>query len=97
ISYRGKNIVNCILSSYRDSENIHIENYVLIANNDINGLKNNGIELKSKDIGWVFENTTKAIFKRLSLNVNEELKKRIDSKRDKADIILDLDKQDIII
>lgn len=97
ISYRGKNIINCILSSYRESENIYIENYVLIANNDINGLKNNGIEIKSKDIGLAFENTTKAIFKRLSLNVNEELKKRINSKRDKADIILDLGNQEIII
>jgi len=97
ISYRGKNIINCILSSYRDSENIYIENYVLIATNDINGLKNNGIEIKSKDIGLAFENTTKAIFKRLSLNVNEELKKRINSKRDKADIILDLGNQEIII
>jgi len=97
ISYRGKNIINCILSSYRESENIYIENYVLIATNDINGLKNNGIEIKSKDIGLVFENTTKAIFKRLSLNVNEELKKRINSKRDKADIILDLGNQEIII
>ena len=56
-----------------------------------------GMVLKSKDIGWVFENTTKAIFNRLSLNVNEELKKRINSKRDKADIILDLGKQEIII
>ena len=97
ISYRGKNIINCILSSYRESENIYIENYVLIANNDINGLKNNGIEVKSKDIGLAFENTTKAIFKRLSLNVNEELKKRINSKRDKADIIMDLGNQEILI
>ena len=97
ISYRGKNIINCILSSYRESENIYIENYVLIATNDINGLKNNGIEIKSKDIGLAFENTTKVIFKRLSLNVNEELKKRINTKRDKADIILDLGNQEIII
>jgi len=97
IPYRGKNIINCILSSYRESENIYIENYVLIANNDINGLKNNGIEIKSKDIGLAFENTTKAIFKRLSLNVNEELKKRINSNKDKADIILDLGNQEIII
>jgi len=97
ISYKGKNIINCILSSYRESENIYIENYVLIANNDLNGLKNNGIEIKSQDIGLAFENTTKAIFKRLSLNVNEELKKRINSKIDKADIILDLGNQEIII
>jgi len=97
ISYRGKNIINSILSNYRESENIYIENYVLIADNDINGLKNNGIEIKSKEIGLVFENTTKAIFKRLSLNVNEELKKRINSKRDKADIILDLGNKEIII
>ncbi len=54
-----------------DGKNIYIENYVLIATNDINGLKNNGIEIKSKDIGLAFENTTKVIFKRLSLNVNE--------------------------
>ena len=97
ISYRGKNIINCILSNYRESENIYIENYVLISNNDINGLKNNGIEIKSKDIGLVFENTTKAIFKRLGLNVNEELRKSINSKRDRADIIIDLGNQDIII
>jgi hypothetical protein len=97
ITYRGKNIINCILSSYRESENIFIENFVLIASNDINALKNNGIEIKSKDLPIAFENTSKAIFKRLGLNVNEELKKSINSKRDKADIILDLGNQDILI
>lgn len=97
ISYRGKNIINSILSSYRESENIFIENFVLIAGNDINALKNNGIEIKSKDLAIAFENTTKAIFKRLGLNVNEELKKSINSKRDKADVILDLGNQDILI
>jgi len=97
ISYRGKNIINSILSSYRESENIFIENFVLIAGNDINGLKNNGIEIRSKDLPIAFENTTKAIFKRLGLNVNEELKKNINSKRDKADIILDMGNQDILI
>jgi hypothetical protein len=97
ISYWGKNIINCILSSYRESENIYIENYVLIANNDINGLKNNGIEIRSKDIGLVFENTTKAIFKRLGLNVNEELRKSINSKRDKADIIIGFNINGIMI
>lgn len=95
ISYRGKNKVNAVLGNYRKSENLYLENYILIANNDYDALKNQGIQ--NINIGLEFEGTTKMILDRLGFNVNEELRSTINSKNEKADIILDLGDNKIII
>ena len=95
ISYRGKNKVNAVLGNYRKSENLYLENYILIANNDYDGLKNQGIH--NINVGFEFEGTTKMIFERLGFNVNEELRTAINSKNEKADIVLDLGDNKLII
>ncbi len=95
LSHRGKNKVNVILNNYRNAENLYLENYILIANNDHDGLKNQGI--MNINMGTEFENVTKTIFKRLGFNVNEELRSEINSNKEKADIVLDLGNNKIII
>jgi hypothetical protein len=95
LSHRGKNKVTVILGNYKDEKNLHLENYILIANNDIDGLKNQGIG--NINVGIEFENVTRAIFTSLGFTVNEALRGEINSNKDKADIILDLGDNKIII
>jgi len=95
LSYRGKNKVNVILGNYKNQKNLHLENYILIANNDMAGLKNQGIN--DINVGTEFENVTKTIFNQLGFNVNEELRGNTNSNKEKADIILDLGDGKIII
>lgn len=91
------NVVNNILESYRDTESLFIENYDLISNRDYNALKENGISVKESDLGLIFERTTKSIFNKLGLNVDEKLKKQINDKKNKLDIVLKINEKEIII
>ncbi len=97
ISTRGKNIVTQIINHYIESEDIFIENYSLLAGNDITALKNNGINIKSEESGSKFEEVTKSILNKMGLNVNEELRAKINTNKEKADIIIDLGNNDIYI
>jgi len=96
IKTRGNKIIN-ILDSYKDSENLFIENYELIGFRDYNALKDNGIKLKEAEIGLKFEKLTKSIFSQLGFNVDEPLRKKINTKKDKIDILLNLGKNELIL
>lgn len=86
-----------ILESFADATDKLIENYALLAKRDLAGLKNEGIEIAEADIGIKFEEVTKAIFEQLGLDVDEDLRRSINTAKDKADIILSLSEDDIII
>lgn len=96
IKTRGDLIQN-ILEAYTDSENLFLENYPLIAFRDINGLKDQGINVKEVDLGLKFEELTGFIFSELGFDVSEETRRAINTSKDKADIILKLSEHDIII
>lgn len=96
IKQRGDSIKN-ILDSYMDTENLYLENYENIAKRKLLELKENGIQITDAEIGVKFEELTKLIFSKLGLNVDEELRKKINTKNDKADIIVNLGKNEIII
>jgi len=91
------NVTNNILESYRDTESLYIENYNLISNRDYNALKENGINVKESELGIIFERTTKSIFKKLGFTVDEHLKKKINDKKNKLDIVLKINEKEIII
>jgi len=91
------NIVNNILESYRDTESLYLENYNLISNRDYNALKENGIIVKESELGLIFERTTKSIFNKLGLTVDEHLKKKINDNKNKLDIVLKINEKEIII
>ena len=91
------NVTNNILESYRDTESLYIENYNLISNRDYNALKENGINVKESELGIIFERTTKAIFHKLGLIVDEHLKKKINDSKNKLDIVLKINEKEIII
>lgn len=96
IKTRGNDIEN-ILDAYKDSENLYLENYVNIGFRDLNTLKENGIRIKEADLGIKFEELTKTIFSQLGFNVDEKLKKELNTKKDKIDILLNLDNNELFI
>ncbi len=93
---RGNLVVN-ILDAYTDVENLLIENYEAIGYRNIALLKENGLIIKESELGLKFEDVTKSIFEKLGFNVDENLKKEINTSKNKIDVILNLGNQDIII
>ena len=96
IKTRG-DIINNILDAYKDAENLYLENYENIGFRDLHQLKDNGILIKESELGIKFEDLTKIIFKRLGFNVDEKLRKKLNTSKDKIDIVLNLGNNDLII
>lgn len=89
ISERGDEVTN-ILNSYQDIESLYVENYRLIANRDLNALKENGLSIKEADLGIRFEKITIDILETLGFDVDENLKKQINTKKSMIDILINL-------
>ncbi len=96
IKQRGDLISN-ILEAYKDSENLYLENYVNIGQRNLSALKENGLLIKEVDLGIKFEELTKNIFKGLGFNVDEAARKKLNTTKDKIDIILNLGNNDLIL
>lgn len=93
---RGDLVLN-ILDAYKDTENLLIENYVAIGFRNLNLLKENGINIKESELGLKFECLTKKIFEQLGFNVDETLKKKLNTAKNKIDLVLNLGNENIII
>jgi hypothetical protein len=96
IKTRGSLRAN-IIGNYRDLENLYLENIELISSRDINGLKENGLAIDSSKIGLKFEELTARIFSDFGYNVDNELKKQINTAKDKIDLLINLGNNKIII
>ncbi len=96
IKQRGDNILNT-LEHYKDAENLHLENFENVAYRDLSALKENGISVKESELGLKFEELTKTIFKKLGFDVDEKLKKSINTKKDMIDMLINLGNDEIII
>jgi hypothetical protein len=96
IKSRGNTVQN-ILESYKDADNLLLENYVSIAFRDLNTLKENGLKVKEADLGIVFEDLTASIFEELGFNVDMELKKKLNTKSDKIDLLLNIGNKELIL
>lgn len=86
-----------ILECFANATDKLIDNYDLLARRDVNLLREFGAEVAEADIGVKFEEVTKAIFELLDLNIDEDVRKEINTSKDKADIIISLSDDDIII
>ncbi|MGY6743355.1 MAG: hypothetical protein ACXIUQ_11515 [Cecembia sp.] len=96
IKTRG-DVISNILENYKDAENLFLENYENIGFRNLNKLKENGIIIKEADLGLKFEELTKNIFDKLGFNVDEDLKQKLNTSKDKADVILNMGHNEIII
>lgn len=93
---RGDLVLN-ILDAYKDTENLLIENYVAIGFRNLNLLKENGITIKESELGLKFECLTQKIFEQLGFNVDDSLRKKLNTAKNKIDLVLNLGGDDIII
>ncbi len=96
IKSRGDLILN-ILDTYKDAENLYIENYELIGFRNLSELRENGIAIKESELGLKFEDVTQTIFEQLEFNVDDKLKKQLNSSKNKMDLILNLGNNEVII
>lgn len=96
IKTRGDLISN-ILDTYKDSANLYLENYTNIAFRNLAALKENGIIIKESELGIKFEDLTKTIFIKLGFNVDEELRQKLNTEKDKTDIVINLGNNDLIL
>lgn len=90
-------IVQNILDAYKDAENLMIENFENIGFRNLSSLRDNGIIIKESELGLKFEEITKSIFEKLGFNVDEKLKKKLNTAKDKIDILLNLGNNEVII
>lgn len=86
-----------MIKAFESASDKLIENYSLLANRDLNGLRGAGVEIAESEIGLKFEETTKAILEDLGLRVDEDLRKEINTAKDKVDIVLSISDDDIIV
>ncbi|MBQ8336689.1 MAG: hypothetical protein IJY44_04075 [Bacteroidaceae bacterium] len=96
IKTRG-NIIDNILAAYKDSENLFVENFELIGKRDLNALKTNGIIVKEAELGVKFEEVTKYILENIGFDVNERLRKKINTEKDKVDILVSIDDSSVLL
>jgi hypothetical protein len=96
IKQRGDDILN-ILEHFKDAENLYLENYEKVAYRDLNSLKESGILVKESELGLKFEDLTRKIFTELGFNINDDLRKKINTSKDQMDILIETDNGDVII
>jgi hypothetical protein len=96
IKTKGDLVLN-ILDIYKDAENLMIENYEAIGFRNLSYLKDNGIIIKESEIGIKFEEITKSIFEKFGFHVDEMLKRKLCTAKDKPDIIINLGNNDVIL
>jgi len=96
IKSRG-NLVYNIINSYRNITDLYLENFECVGCRDIQALKEKGLSVKESDLGSLYEELTKDIFKKLGFNVDEKLRKELNMSRARMDILLNLGGKDLII
>lgn len=96
IKSRG-NLIDNILAAYKDSESMFVENYEFIGKRDLNAIKANGILIKEAELGVKFEEVTKYIFENIGFEVNEKLRKKINTEKDKIDILISIDATSVLL
>lgn len=93
---RGNDVLN-VLSAYKDTQNLFFENYVALAKRDLNTMKDSGLDVKEADIGLKFEEITSQMLTDLGLEVDDRIKKDVNTKRDKVDLVVSLEDNQVMI
>ncbi len=96
IKSRG-NLVSNITESFRNIQDLYLENFESIGCRDLNSLKEKGLAVKESELGGLYEGLTKDIFKKLGFNVDEKLRQELNTARSKMDVLLNLGGKDVII
>jgi hypothetical protein len=96
IKSRG-NLVYNVINSYRNITDLYLENFECVGCRDIQALREKGLVVKESELGVLYEKLTKDIFKKLGFNVDEKLRRELNTPKAKMDILLNLGGKDVII
>jgi len=96
INSRGNQILH-IIDSFRNIDDLYLDNYVEIGQRDLNSLKEKGIDIKESEFGSLYEKLTRDLFEKLGFNIDEKLRKQLNTARAKMDILINLGNKDVII
>ncbi len=96
INSRGNQIAHTI-NSFRNVQDLFLDNFVEIGCRDLNALKDRGLVVKENELGLLYEKVTKNIFGKLGFNVDEILKKKLNNARLKMDILINIGSKDVIV
>ena len=96
IKSRG-NLVSNIINSFRNIHDLYLENFESVGCRDLHSLKEKGLTVKESELGSLYEELTKDIFKKLGFNVDEKLRQELNTDRAKMDVLLNLGGKDVII
>jgi hypothetical protein len=96
INSRG-NQISHIINRFRNVQDLFLDNFVEIGCRDLNALKDRGLAVKESELGLLYEKVTKNIFIKLGFNVDEALKKKLNTARLKMDILINIGSKDVII
>ncbi|RTE87193.1 MULTISPECIES: hypothetical protein [Gammaproteobacteria] len=91
------NLRQNILEAFANANDKLIDNYEALAQRDVNLLREQNISITESEIGLKFEEVTKSIFEQLGLDIDEDVRRSINTAKDKADIIISLSEDDVII
>lgn len=96
IKSRG-NLVYNIINSLRDIKDLYLENFECVGCRDLQTLREKGLTIRESELGHLYEELTKDVFKKLGFNVDEKLKRELSTSKAKMDILLNLGGKDLII
>jgi hypothetical protein len=91
------NLVSNVINKYRVIEDLYLENFDLVGSRDLKSLRGKGLTVKESELGLLYEDLTRKIFSELGFNVDEKLRKQINTNRLQIDILLNLGGKDVII
>lgn len=86
-----------ILNAFANANDKLIEEYIALSRRDLPALRQASIDINEADIGAKFEEVTKTIFEEMGLDVEEDIRKAVNTSKDKADIIISISDDDIIV
>ncbi len=91
------NVVKNIIDNYKNIDDMLIENFNLVGNRDFNGLSEKGLTVKESELGIIYEKLTKKLLSNLGFNVDEKLRKKLNTKRAKIDVLLNLGSDEVVV
>lgn len=96
INSRGNQVSN-IINSFRDIQDLYLDNYIEVGHRDLNTLKDKGLAVKEGELGVLYEQLTRELFVKMGFKVDEKLRKQVNTTKSKMDILLNLGGKDVII
>jgi len=96
ISGRGNLIAN-VLKKYRNIDDLLLENIQLVGGRDLLGLQEKGLSVRETELGALYEKLVKKAFQKLDLTVDDRLAGKLNTKRSKMDVLINLGNNEVVV